>query len=271
MKKLVLLVVLVACAPTAVTDFPEIEGWSPVTAVSSYDSESLWEFINGAADTFMQFGFQGLETAELSRDGIRVAIGIYDMGSALNAYGIYRFELPDAAEPLAIGAQSVVSPPYQALMAKDRFYVKVDVYSGEMKGAVGRAVLETVAAWLPGSDRMPDEFAALPEKNRVAGSERFTREAFLGVPELDRCVSAEYVGGSTVFAVLPSPGSDADATWQSLSSKWEAVDADGGTPVLAKKVPYTGLVGVTRMGDAIIGVVGAEYEAALLDSLSQVR
>ena len=60
MKKLVLLCVLVACAPTAVTDFPEIEGWSPESAVSSYDSESLWEFINGAAETFMQYGFQGL-------------------------------------------------------------------------------------------------------------------------------------------------------------------------------------------------------------------
>ncbi len=271
MKKLVLLVVLVACAPTAVTDFPEIEGWSLVTAVSSYDSESLWEFINGAADTFLQYGFQGLETAELSRDGIRVAIGIYDMGSALNAYGIYRTELPDGAEALAVGAQAIVAPPYQALMAKDRFYVKVDVYDGAMDAAAGRAVLETIAASLQGSDGMPDEFAVLPKKDLVAGSEQYTRQAFLGLSELDRCVSAEYVGGRTVFAVLPSSGSDADATWQSLASKWEAVDADGGALVLAKKVPYTGLVGVTQVGDAIVGVEGAADEADLLESLSQLR
>jgi hypothetical protein len=36
-------------------------------------------------------------------------------------------------------------------------------------------------------------------------------------------------------------------------------------------VPYTGLVGVTRKGDAIIGIVGAEDEAGLLDSLSHLR
>ena len=41
--------------------------------------------------------------------------------------------------------------------------------------------------------------------------------------------------------------------------------------MLARKVPYTGLVGVTRKGDAIMGIVGAEDEAGLLDSLSQVR
>ena len=164
MKKLFLLSVLVACAPAAVTEFPEIEGWRPETEVTSYDASSLWEFINGAAETFMQYGFQGLETAELSRDGTVVAVSIYDMGSALNAYGIYRSEFPDGAKPLAIGAQAMVSPPYQALMAKDRFYVKVDVYDGAMDGAAGRAMLETIAASLPGSDGMPDEFAALPKK-----------------------------------------------------------------------------------------------------------
>jgi len=271
LKKLVLLCVLVAWAPAPVTDFPEIEGWRPETAVSSYDSESLWEFINGAAETFIQYGFKRLETAEFSRDGTVVTVNIYDMGSALNAYGIYRTELPDAAEPLAIGAQAIVSPPYQALMAKDRFYVKVDVYDGAMDAAAGRAVLETVAGSLPGSDGMPGEFATLPEKDRVAGSEQFTREAFLGLRELKRCVSAEYVGERTVFTVLPSAGSDVDATWRELSSKWKAIDADGGVPVLAKKVPYTGLVGVTRKGDAIVGIVGAEDEAGLLESLSQLR
>jgi len=271
LKRLVLFSVLVVCASTTGAEFPEIEGWTPETAVTSYDAGSLWEFINGAAETFKQYGFQGLETAELSRDGTVVAVSIYDMGSALNAFGIYRSELPDAAESLAIGAQAIVAPPYQALMAKDRFYVKVDVYDGAMDGAAGRAVLETIAVSLPGSDGMPEEFAALPKRDRVAGSEQFTREAFLGLRELKRCVSAEYVGGRTVFTVLPSAGSDVDATWKELSSKWKAIDTDGGAPVLAKKVPYTGLVGVTRKGDAIVGIVGAEDEAGLLESLSQLR
>ena len=149
MKRLLLLSVLVACAPAAVTDFPEIEGWGSPTAVNSYDASSLWEFINGAAETFMQYGFQGLETAEFSRDGTILAVSIYDMGSALNAYGIYRSERPDEVEPLAIGAQAIVSPPYQALMAKDRFILMRIAPSNALHRA-----LSIVRTWIHPSRRV---------------------------------------------------------------------------------------------------------------------
>ncbi len=271
MKKLSLFfVVLVVVTPAAALDFPEIEGWTPDSEVSSYDSDSLWEYINGAAETFMQYGFQGLETAELSRDGVTVAVSIYDMGTPINAYGIYRTELPDDTKPLSIGAQAVVSPPYQALMAKDRFYVKVDVYDGEMDDVTGKVVLETVARSLPGSNGMPAEFSKLPTAGRADGSEQFVREGFLGLAELSRCVSAEYEDGRKLFVVLPAPGSSADATWNTLASKWMPVAFDG-APVLAKKVPYTGFVGVIRKGDGIIGVVGAENETELVEILSLIK
>ena len=155
-------------------------------------------------------------------------------------------------------------------MAKDRFYVKVDVYDGEMDDAAGRAVLENIARTLAGSDGMPAAFEALPTSGRVVGSEQFTREAYLGLRELSRCVSAEYQDGRTVFAVLPQAGSDAEATWNTLASKWQAVSADGAS-FLAKKVPYTGLVGVMRSGDHIVGVVGAEDEAELVKTLIGLR
>jgi len=267
LKNLVLLCAVVACALPVAADFPEVKGWSPESEVSTYDADSLWEFINGAAETFMQYGFQGLETVELSRDGTVLAVSIYDMGTPINAYGIYRTELPDETEPLSIGAQAIVSPPYQALMAKDRFYVKVDVYDGEMDDASGRAVLETIAGALGGSDGMPAEFGSLPSKGRVAGSEQFTREAFLGLRELERCVSAEYEGGRTIFVILPPPGTGEDSIWNTLAAKWQSLPGQG-QPVLYKKVPYTGVVGVTRTARGIYGVVGAETEKELPGILS---
>lgn len=265
-----LLVVLMTTSAPAV-DIPVIEGWTPAGDAITFGPSTLWEHINGAAETFLQYGFQGLATGELSNDGVAIAVGVYDMGSALNAYGIYRTEMPEAAATLAIGAQAVVSPPYQCLLVKDRFYVKVDVYDGEIDDKVGREVVTAIAAALPGKDGLPEEFSKLPSKGRIPGSEKFTREAFLGLRELTNCLSAEYSESNDtdyrVFVMLATEGGTTDEAWRSLTKKWNALP-QGKAPMLVKEVPYTGLVGVVRSKAGIVGVVGGTEADLLQQRLS---
>ncbi len=266
-----LLLAVLTITPAFAAEFPAVEGWDPAGEAMTFSPTTLWEHINGAAETFLQYGFQGLATAELSHGDVTVAVGVYDMGSPLNAYGIYRTEAPEDAETQDIGAQAVISPPYQCLLAKDRFYVKVDVYDGELDAETGRAIVTAIAAALPGKDGMPEEFSKLPSKGRIPGSERFTREAFLGLRELTNCVSAEYSESDEtdyrVFVMLPQAGEKTDTQWSALAGKWKAVSHDG-LPVLTKQVPYTGLVGVTNTTKGVVGTVGGEEEAALLKRLS---
>ncbi len=258
--------------PASAVDFPTVEGWNPAGEVMTFTPDTLWEHINGAAETFLQYGFVELKTAELSKDGVTVAVGIYEMGSPLNAFGIYRTELPEDAATVEIGGQALISAPYQALMVKDRFYVKVDVYDGEIDDAGGRSMLQAIATALPGNDGLPKVFAQLPTAGQIPGSQHFTREAFLGVRELKNCISADYDpgAGATVqfFVMLAPEGTTIDTVWQSLENKWKAVP-DQGEPILVKTVPYRGLVGVIRSGDAIFGISGSESEDALLNSLER--
>lgn len=274
MKHLSIFIALMitAISPTLAGDFPAIEGWSPEGEVSTFTPDTLWEHINGAAETFIQYGFKELNTAELSKEGVTVAVGVYEMGSPLNAFGIYRTERPEDAETVDIGAQAVISAPYQAVLVKDRFYVKVDVYEGEIDEATGRSILEAVASGLPGSNGMPEVFDTLPAKGQVPGSQRFTREAFLGVRELQRCISAGYDNGTDegvqFFVMLPPDGGSIDDVWQSLATKWTAVPNEP-EAVLAKKVPYRGLVGVMRTSKGIIGTSGSANNDELVKSLKQ--
>jgi hypothetical protein len=239
----------------------------------SFSPGTLWEHINGAAEVFLQYGFQKLETCELTGDGVTVAVGIYDMATPINAFGVYRTELPGGAETSAIGGEAFVSPPYQCLLVKDRFYVKVDVYEGELSAATGTAMVKSIVAALPGSSGLPEAILALPDKHKVAGSERFTRETFLGLRELENCVWAEYRkedGGTyKVFRMLPPTGKDLDAVWKGLAVKWKAVEHGPG-PVLATEIPYRGIVGVRRSGDAIFGVSDCESQTELLARLQEL-
>lgn len=272
MKLSLFAVLLIAVNPVFAVDFPTIEGWSPAGEVSTFTPETLWEHINGAAETFFQYGFKELKTAELSNESVTVAVGVYEMGSPLNAYGIYRTELPEDSATVKIGGQALISAPYQALMVKDRFYVKVDVYEGEINDATGRSILEAVASGLPGRNGMPEVFDTLPTQGQVPGSQRFTREAFLGVRELKHCISAMYAAGADesvlFFVMLPPDGGSIDAVWKSLAAKWTAVRNEP-HPVLAKKVPYRGLVGVIRTPVGIFGTSGSENNEELAKSLDQ--
>ena len=269
-----LLLAVLTITSAYAADLPEIEGWQPAGEVMTFSPTTLWEHINGAAETFLQYGFQKLTTGEFSRNGVTISVGVNDMGSALNAYGIYRTEAPEDVETIDIGAQAVISPPYQCLLAKDRFYVKVDVYEGEIDSATGKAVVAAIAAALPGKDGLPAAFSSLPSKGRVPGSERFTREGFLGLGELTNCVSAEYLdnggAGYRAFVMLPEEGEPIDAVWKTLAEKWTAASHDG-PPVLTKKVPYTGLVGVIRTPNCFFGVVGIENMDDLVKRLGELK
>ena len=71
------------------------------------------------------------------------------------------------------------------------------------------------------------------------------------------------------FALLLTGETDVEGAWQALASRWQEIDAEGGS-VLYREVPYSGLVGVTRSGGEIIGVANAADEEQLLDRLGRI-
>jgi len=263
-------VVVVSCHKKAPVGFLAIEGWQPMEAPAAYDEAGLWELIDGAADTFLDFGFEGVTVQNYSAEGVVVTISAYDMGTPLNAFGVYRVEAPPDGTALAIGGEAVVSPPYQGLLLKDRFYVKVDAYEGEIDEAVGESLLEAIARALPGADGLPPEFAALPTAGMVVGSARFTKSGLFGLAELEDCVHATYRDDAGVeyraFVVLTEGEDEADALWGALSASWVEADLDG-APALYREVPYSGLVGLAGGPKGLVGVADCADERQLLDRL----
>ncbi len=239
--------------------FPDPAGWSPAGEISSYGADGLWQLINGAADQFLAYGFRQLRTRELEADGVRVSLQLYDMDEPLNAFGIFRTEAA-GLEPRPVGAGAVVSAPYQAQLAVDRFYVTVETLEGELAEAPAVALLESLVAELPGNNGVPDAVALLPADGRVDGTVGFALDAFLGLDELDRCVHADYrdADGDTFtrFIIQPAQGETAGAVWQQLAGSWQ-LDRAGGLDILHREIPYTGLVGVVSGDGHLAGAAGA--------------
>jgi hypothetical protein len=275
MKRMLSLTVLIATAFTLScsdqgSDFPEVDGWTRAGEILTYDADNLWEYINGAAELFVQYDVQTCRIADLASGDLVVSVDLYDMGTPLNALGVFNQENPAGGVPLPGAIEAAVSPPYQALLLKGATYVKVNAIEGELTEASGRELLEALADALPGATTLPAELDLLPENGKVAGSEGYQREGFLGLTELPGCVFAEYSGADEEtwqgFVVLLSPSSSPASVWEALAGDWTSIE-QGGHTVLYREIPYRGLVGVVQTDGSIVGVAGAPDQAKLLSRL----
>jgi hypothetical protein len=254
-------------AAEAGSDFPVVEGWSLAGEVLIYDADTLWEYINGAAELFVEFGVQTCRAADMVAGDVTVTVELYDMGTPLNAFGVYEREKPGDGISVPGAVAGVVSAPYQALLLKGGTYVKVNTFEGELTEEAGLQLLEALAAALPGGTTLPSELALLPGAGKVEGTEGYKPQAFLGQADLTDCLYAEYsLAGEESwqgFVVLPDA---ATSVWDRLSGSWESLEHNGQT-VFFTEVPYSGFVGITQSGDRVFGVAEAEDQATMLTRL----
>ena len=247
--------------------FPEVEGWTQAGEVRVYNAETLWEYINGAAELFVEYRVRTCTTADMVAAGVSLTVDLYEMASPLGAVGVFKRESAGGGVNLTGATVAALAPPYQARMVKGNTYVKVNVFEGELTESEGRRLLQGLAASLPGEAVMPQEFSLLPEEGKVAASEGYQPVSLLSLAELTDCLYAQYEGseGETWegFVVLPSAASD---VWDALADRWESFEHDGLT-VLFREVPYSGLVGVTRTDSGMFGVSGAADETQLRERL----
>ena len=79
-----------------------LPGWALEGPIKKYTGEDLFEYINGEAELYVQFGFKILTAGLYLKDGndkLGIAADVYEMGSALEAFGIYANYRKPEAEP----------------------------------------------------------------------------------------------------------------------------------------------------------------------------
>lgn len=262
----IILIFLITNIGLEAADFPKIEGWENSSDVLQFHPGNLWEDINGAADQFLDYGFEELLTTELSADSIIVSVEIYNMGLPLNAFGIYVTERPEESNPVKIGTEAIISLPAQCLLLKDRYYVKVHLFEGELTEELGKNLLQAIVKALPGENDWPRELKLLPEPGRIDGSFGHVRKNYLGLNELSNCVFADYIKADNqefqYFIIVPESNNSIEKIWNKIKNKWKSTEVAQHT-VLFRKVPYKGVVGIVQKNGHIIGVANVIDEEML--------
>lgn len=253
-------------------EFPELEGWRPEGEVKVYGPDDLWEYIDGAAERFVIYGFQILRFREFSKKELMMTAEIYDMGSPLNAFGIYTTERTAEGKRLSIGTEAVLGPSH-CLLLKDRYYVKIIMLRGLLDDESGEAVLKSIESHIKGKSGLPPELNILPTRERVFGSEKYVTQAYLGLSELKNVLFADYKDSKgseyRFFGVIQTPDATVERVWKELSGKWTSTLFKDYT-VLYRDVPYEGKIGVIRKGKEILGVSGVSDETEMFEHLAEI-
>lgn len=154
--------------------FPDreaIPGWTPAGEAQVFDSDTLYDLVNGQADSFFVYGFEQVhvQTYENAAGGL-LRVEIWQMDTASNAYGLYT--MLRSGEPVAIGNAGDTDPGRRIDFWQDRAFVRVFSFTPE-----NPATLESFAAQvssaLPSGGQRPTLIERLPEEGLVQDSEVF--------------------------------------------------------------------------------------------------
>jgi len=177
-------------------------------------SSDLYEYIDGAADGFHSYDFVALIHQDYKSKDMEVTLDIYDMGKALNAFGIYGSERSPDYHFVAAGAEGYVDESILNFF-QGQFYIKLSAFS-EKGTAI--PVLEffakKVSEKIGAGKSMPEVLTLFPAENLVAHSQKFLNKSPLGHDFLGPAVMASYSFGGKETSLLISKAADAAAAQQ---------------------------------------------------------
>ena len=158
----------------ALPDAGAVPGWSMADEVRTYDRDTLFDFMNGAADLYFTFGFDLLAVGEyVHADGAQLRIEVYRTATDADAYGLFTYNA--YGEPIELGVEGRLASGDGLSFWQRRTFVQMLGRDSVDDGAL-RAFAEAVASALPAGGKRPALVDALPADGLQPSSARFFRE-----------------------------------------------------------------------------------------------
>jgi hypothetical protein len=142
--------------------FRQVNGWHKTEKRETYDRESLFEYIDGAAELYLSYDFQELIVNYLVKaDEAGITVELYRMGSSKDAFGIFSHD--QEGGDIGIGQGSEYGSGWLRFW-KGAFFVSVfsDMESEEVKAAIlniGRSIATMIR--VPG--KKPEILSYVPK------------------------------------------------------------------------------------------------------------
>jgi len=233
--------------------------------VTWYEPENLYEYIDGAAGTYVDAGFVLLAHSEWratgAKKGAYVELDVYDMGSPLGALDILADGRTPQTKYLDIGNEAQVSDEGIDLRV-GRYYARL-VARRDIEGQKEfvKAIATAVAKAAPAGPADAELAAPLPSANMVPHSAAYVTKGFLAREFLGKVREAAYeIQGKRVRMFVMDAGSSEKA--KAVLAEWK--ESMPPQPIGAQELPntisyseeYVGAITAVAQGHWVAGVIG---------------
>jgi len=253
--------------------FPEIQGWKLRVDQIVYSPDNLWEFIDGAAELYLDYDFQDLHMAIYTgRSDQEVRVELYHHNTPENTYGIYTAErMPDYTF-IEMGIQGYTSPGILHFFTGN-YYIKI-ISTG--KNDADEEILKTIAGkvtvTLKQSGSWPAETSLFPAEGKVYMSDAYIASNFMGYSFFHSAFTARYAaeGGEFTLFVLHGKDGEAEAMVKKYTGLMKEDKTEQREDIYVVQDDFNGKVFISCKADYLVGVMNAGDEALALEYLEKV-
>ena len=174
---------------------------------SSYNPDSLYQYIDGGADIYLLYSFKSLLHQDFKSGAADLTVDIYDMDKTENAFGIYAAERSPGYKFFSIGAEGYRDKGILNFV-QDRYYVKLSG-SGSNADALLDQFARLLSGRIGGTQTLPELLAKLPREHQVPHSQQYVRKDPLGHAFLAPAYIVAYAQGKQESKLLVSVANNA--------------------------------------------------------------
>lgn len=253
--------------------------WIRAAEIQMFNPGDLWEYINGAAEQFLTYGFQDLATTRYTSDQTRTVVvaEVYRMEDARGAFGIYRQEASPKARALVLGVEGRASSNTIRFWT-GTFYVKLTTPPGGGRQRELETLGAAIAKGLGAPGGMPEEVRWFPPAGQMPDSVKYVPADALGQASFTHAFEAKYEGPGegTTAMVVPF---ESDAAAAAALARYETFMARAkgkvkvtgpGEGGFSATDSFQGFILAVRAGSRLVVSLGAPDDRAASSLVSAI-
>ncbi|MGQ1785003.1 DUF6599 family protein [Saccharicrinis sp. GN24d3] len=270
-SQIIITFLLTSISSQAQLKFPELNSWQKAEKTVNYTPDNLWEYINGAADYYLKYGFVKMEMIEYSQSSDYLTVEAYMQEAPINAFGIYAFERPSKTNYINMGVEGYLEPSALHFWV-DQYYFKI-TSNKENNGKTLQILGKAIIAENKLMGFKPDFLKSFPSMNKIAHTEKFYAQNYLGHEFLHSALEASYKDDNCkpkLFIINCKNKTEARKMVQSYLNFVKSEENIREGEILQLDDMFTGIVCLTQLNNKVLGTTEADTPETAIKYLNRL-